>query len=278
MKKITVVLAVLFCLAGVGLIVYPTISDIVNKINSSSAIQDLVVQMEDIPDEELLEQMRLAQEYNERLRSNRFDVPNSELADYYSILDFANNMMGYIEIEKIGVRLPIYHGVSSDVLAKGVGHLPESSFPIGGEGNHAVLTAHTGLPSAKLFTDLVKLEEGDIFTVYVANEVLSYKVDQMKTIAPYEIDDIASVEGKDYCTLATCTPYGINSHRLLVRGERTENPEVLPQVNALPVDIEEVMRFPWIALAVLVSTSISAIRDLIVINKRRRKKKRNAAV
>ena len=133
-----------------------------------------------------------------------------------------DGMMGYIEIPEIDIYLPIYHGVSEEVLSKGIGHMPNSAFPIGGEGNHAVLTGHTGLPSAKLFTDLTELEEGDRFYIHILDLVLCYTVDQIKVVLPNEGQDLSIVPGKDYCTLVTCTPYGINSHRLLVRGIRTD--------------------------------------------------------
>ncbi|MBQ8165372.1 MAG: class C sortase [Clostridia bacterium] len=261
-NKIITIAAVVLCLAGVGLLIYPTVSDFINRIHSSRAIQELVVQMEDIPDEELMAQLEYAREYNDRIVDRVFADKNNSLKDYYEILDFANNMMGYIEIEKIDVKLPIYHGVSADVLSKGVGHLPQSTFPIGGEGYHAVLTAHTGLPSAELFTDLVELREGDVFKIYIANEELMYKVDQIKTILPEETEDIVPVPGEDYCTLVTCTPYGINSHRLLVRGTRIYSEDEIDsgqnsEDNSITFPI-----FPWMELTVFVLTSMSSIKHL----------------
>jgi sortase A len=131
-------------------------------------------------------------------------------------------MIGYIKIERIGVELPIYHGTSDEVLNKGVGHLMGSSLPVGGENTHCVMSAHRGLPSSKLFTDLDRLEKGDTFQIVVLNQVLTYQVDQIKVVTPTEIEDLQIIEGGDYCTLFTCTPYGINTHRLLVRGIRIE--------------------------------------------------------
>ena len=208
---------------------YPAISNYVNEINGSYAIQELTEQMEKVDSEEIIEQRQRAEAYNEKLSdvqiTDIFDTSSNQVSgddEYYEIMDFAQDIMGYIQIPSIDVKLPIYHGTSAEVLAKGVGHLPQSAFPIGGEGNHSVLTGHTGLPSAELFTDIIKLKEGDYFYIHILNRVLAYQVDQIKVVLPEETEELLPVAGKDYCTLVTCTPYGINSHRLLVRGERVE--------------------------------------------------------
>ena len=172
--------------------------------------------------------------------NNLYPIQENSVLKYcllYTSLDLVDvgESIGFIEIPKIDVYLPIYSGTGEDVLQKGVGHLAESSYPIGGTSTHSVLTGHRGLPSAVLFTDLDKLEEGDVFYLHVLDEVLAYKVDQIKVVLPEETQDIGIVEGKDYCTLVTCTPYAINTHRLLVRGERTEYipPEELAEQNAV---------------------------------------------
>ena len=167
-----------------------------------------------------------AEEYNEKLRG--LGAPFSEheqLSElYYSVLDVAGNgIIGYINIPKINVNLPIYHGTSDSVLNVAAGHLEGSSLPIGGEARHSVLSAHRGLPSAKLFTDLDELEVADIFTITVLNQVLTYEVDQILIVEPTQMEALNVAAGQDYCTLLTCTPYGINSHRMLVRGHRVEN-------------------------------------------------------
>ncbi len=228
-RKVTTILAVLLILVGVGIMAYPAISNYVNEINGSYAIQELTEQMEKVDSEEIIEQRQRAEAYNEKLSdvqiTDIFDTSSNQVSDddeYYEIMDFAQDIMGYIQIPSIDVKLPIYHGTSAEVLAKGVGHLPQSAFPIGGEGNHSVLTGHTGLPSAELFTDIIKLKEGDYFYIHILNRVLAYQVDQIKVVLPEETEELLPVAGKDYCTLVTCTPYGINSHRLLVRGERVE--------------------------------------------------------
>lgn len=228
-RKVTTILAVLLILVGVGIMAYPAISNYVNEINGSYAIQELTEQMEKVDSEEIIEQRQRAEAYNEKLSdvqiTDIFDTSSNQVSgddEYYEIMDFAQDIMGYIQIPSIDVKLPIYHGTSAEVLAKGVGHLPQSAFPIGGEGNHSVLTGHTGLPSAELFTDIIKLKEGDYFYIHILNRVLAYQVDQIKVVLPEETEELLPVAGKDYCTLVTCTPYGINSHRLLVRGERVE--------------------------------------------------------
>lgn len=225
-RKTSFILALLLLLVGLGIMFYPSLSNYVNQRNGSYAIQELHQQMEQVESQQFTEQRRLAEAYNAKLSG--INIPDAFGLDgdpalqeeYYDILDFGNGIMGYIEIPEIDVRLPIYHGTGDTVLAKAVGHLPQSAFPIGGEGNHAVLTGHTGLPSAKLFTDLTELEEGDIFYIYILEEILAYEVDQIKVVLPSESQDLLPVAEKDYCTLVTCTPYGVNSHRLLVRGHR----------------------------------------------------------
>lgn len=222
-----ILLALLLALAGIGVLAYPTFSNYVNQLDGSYAIQQHHSSVLQADTAELAHQQQLATDYNSILMNTDFaDLFSDKAAvpaGYEEILDFGGGMMGYLEIPKIQVRLPILHGVSEDVLNKTVGHLPQSSFPIGRTGCHAVLTGHTGLPSAALFTDLIQLEPGDCFSVYILGQVLTYQVDQILTVLPNELQALAIDPGKDLCTLVTCTPYGINSHRLLVRGQRVEN-------------------------------------------------------
>jgi sortase A len=168
-----------------------------------------------------------AREYNKKIASTEGALYHPELVpDYDTTLDITGTgIMGYLTIEKIKVELPIYHSVEDDVLQIAAGHLPGTSLPIGGIGNHAVLSGHRGLPSARLFTDLDKMELGDMFYVTVLSDVMAYQVDQIKIVKPYEVDDLMIDPAEDYCTLFTCTPYGINSHRLLIRGKRVETKE-----------------------------------------------------
>lgn len=214
-RKRRLLTVIALVLAGIAVMVYPSLSGYLNAIHSSRAVQELAVRLDAAGSESLREQRRLAEEYNRTLEGDEYD----------KILDFGNGIMGCIRIPEIGVELPIYHGVSDTVLQKGAGHLPGSALPIGGAGNHCILTGHTGLPSAELFTNLTELTSGDLFELHVLEEVLVYEVDQITVVLPHEVDALGAVTGRDYCTLVTCTPYGINSHRLLVRGERVSTRE-----------------------------------------------------
>lgn len=221
--KNSTILIVVLIVAGLLVMMYPTISNLYNEMTGSYAIQEFNEHLADRSEAELAEQRRIAEVYNTALKNNP-EGTECEY-EYEDIMDFGNGMMGYIEIPVIDVYLPIYHGTDESVLSKGVGHISKTAFPIGGEGNHSVLTGHTGLPSAELFTDLTEVEEGDEFYVHIAGGVVAYEVDQIMVVLPEEVDNILPVPGKDYCTLVTCTPYGVNSHRLLVRGHQIEYEE-----------------------------------------------------
>ena len=219
MKKRSIpsgILLVLLLLLGIGILLYPSISQWVNKLNGSHAVQQLTQQVEAQSPETLLRHLEMAQVYNAILQGKSGDCPYA----YEDILDFGNGIMGSIEIPAIGITLPIYHGVSDTVLAKGVGHISDSSFPIGGKGNHAVLTGHTGLPSAELFTGLDQLAVGDLFYIHILGQTLTYRICSIQTVLPEQTEHLALDPEEDLCTLVTCTPYGINSHRLLVQGQR----------------------------------------------------------
>ena len=241
-RKWLVLVAAAMMVLGLGVLLYPTVSSAVNQLNGSYAIQEFQHQLGAMNDREKEAELAAAKAYNAILK-NAGERTEEDEAAYYRILDFGSGIMGYIHIPGIGVKLPIYHGVSTEVLEKGVGHLPTSSFPIQGEGNHAVLTGHTGLPSASLFTDLHKMQEGDQFQVTVGGTAMTYQVDQIKVVLPSETDDLQAVPGQDYCTLVTCTPYGVNSHRLLVRGSRVEVPEETVQEPQLI--IQEASKSSW---------------------------------
>lgn len=243
MKYVKMLVPVLLLLLGAAVLAYPPISNYANQRNSSYALEEMNRHLENVEVQEAQRQRALAEGYNAGL------LLGEEGEDYGSILDFGDGVMGAVEIPAIQVKLPIYHGVSEEVLAKGVGHMPNSAFPIGGEGNHAVLTGHTGLPSAKLFTDLTHLQEGDVFHVRILGEELSYRVDQVKVVLPSEGEDLLPEPGLDLCTLLTCTPYGVNSHRLLVRGQRME-PE---QEEAISVMQTEPVKqsVPWGTVAMV---------------------------
>lgn len=225
MKKIRVIFCVIIFITGLGIASYPFISNMVAQRHASQVVKDYETNVEEMDEEKIDAMKEAAKKYNEQL-SNVVSVDdeneNNEQGESYVDLLNIGESLGYITIPKIDVNLPIYNGTSQDVLSKGVGHMEQSSYPLGGESTHCVLTGHRGLPSAVLFTDLDKLEIGDEFYLHVLDEILAYKVDQIKVVEPNESGDLEIIDGKDYCTLVTCTPYAINSHRLLVRGERTE--------------------------------------------------------
>lgn len=219
-KFLRVLLPVLLLILGLGVLLYPRISSYINARHSSQAIQSFTQQVQQIEDDLLQRQLDLARAYNKTLTTVTPDLSAEADPEYDRILNFDGGMMGYLSIPALDADLPIYHGVGTVALNKGVGHMPQSAFPIGGTGNHSVLVGHTGLPKAKLFTDLNKLRIGDRFSITIADQTLTYAVDQIKTVLPSEVEDLKPVPGQDYCTLVTCTPYGVNSHRLLVRGSR----------------------------------------------------------
>lgn len=220
----TVIFLTLGFLVGVSLLLYPAFSNYWNSKTQSRAIVDYEAVLEHLKPEDYSAMFQAAYDYNRALYETDYPLMDyEEIPGYYDTLKLpGSSIIGYVKIDKIGVELPIYHGTSDEVLNVGVGHLEGTSLPVGGENTHSVMSAHRGLPSAKLFTDLDRLEPGDTFQITVLDQVLTYQVDQVKVITPTEVEDLLIAEGKDYCTLFTCTPYGINTHRLLVRGIRIE--------------------------------------------------------
>jgi len=220
----TVIFLTLGFLVGISLLLYPAFSNYWNSKTQSRAIVDYEAVLEHLKPEDYSAMFQAAYDYNRALYETDYPLMNyEEIPGYYDTLKLpGSSIIGYVKIDKIGVELPIYHGTSDEVLNVGVGHLEGTSLPVGGENTHSVMSAHRGLPSAKLFTDLDRMEPGDTFQITVLDQVLTYQVDQVKVITPTEVEDLLIAEGKDYCTLFTCTPYGINTHRLLVRGIRIE--------------------------------------------------------
>lgn len=225
-RKLSTILFVIVFLAGLSLLLYPTVSDYWNSFHQSRAIASYVDAV-DNTDEKKLEEMRQAAEaYNEKLLSkqDRYDMSDSDRAEYESLLDVSGTgVMGYVEIPSINVSLPIYHGTDNTILQIGVGHIEGTSLPVGGASTHCAVSGHRGLTSSKLFTDIDQMAEGDTFKLSVLGETLTYEVDQIRIVLPDELNDLKIEEGQDYCTLITCTPYGVNSHRLLIRGHRIAN-------------------------------------------------------
>ena len=231
-KRFGTILLVLILLAGIAIMLYPTVSDYVNLLHQSKAVSTYAESVEKMDSEQYAEILEAARQYNAELaqKPQSTRLTDEEAERYEQLLNVnGNGVMGYIEIPSIHVSLPIYHGTSDVVLQSAVGHMEWSSLPVGGESAHCVLAGHRGLPSAKLFTHLDKVAEGDIFTLHVLNEVLTYEVDQILIVEPKDIEALQIVPGEDYCTLVTCTPYGVNSHRLLVRGHRIANAEEVPE-------------------------------------------------
>lgn len=270
-KHFTTIILILILLTGLSLLLYPSVSDYWNSFHQSRAIAtyaEEVAQLDNTDYEGLLE---AAREYNQTLpgKSNRYVLSDEEREEYESLLNVSGTgVIGYIEIPSIKCSLPIYHGTDEAVLQIAVGHIEGSSLPVGGESTHSVLSGHRGLPSAKLFTDLDQLVVGDEFIIRVLDETLTYEVDQIRIVLPAELGDLEIVEGKDYCTLVTCTPYGVNSHRLLVRGHRVENHESADsiRVTADAMQIEPVLVAPVVAAPMLL------ILLIILLLPRRRKR------
>ena len=265
---------VLVMLLGLGIMAYPMVSDWWNSFHASRAIASYSNAVENVDKEKLDEMIRAAHEYNDKLlkKANPYVMSDEDLEEYNSLLDLSGTgIIGYITIKSIGVYIPIYHGVEESVLQIAIGHLDWSSLPVGGESTHAVVSGHRGLPSAKLFTDLDQMREGDTFTITVLNQMISYEVDQIRIVEPGDISELAIVPGEDYCTLVTCTPYGINTHRLLIRGHRVANEAGELVVPAEAFRIPNYITIPAIGVPLLF---LSLIAMLIVYGRRRPKVRR----
>ena len=255
-NHITTILLFLILLSGLSLLLYPSVSDYWNSLHQSRAIASYAEEVANLDSDKYDELWDDANSYNRSLvgRDNSYLLSDEQKAEYERLLNLSGlGVMGYIEIPEIGCSLPIYHGTDESVLQIAIGHLEWSSLPVGGESTHCVLSGHRGLPSAKLFTNLDKLQAGSIFMLRVLDEVLTYEVDQILIVEPQETSALQIVEGEDYCTLVTCTPYGINTHRLLVRGHRIENieEEKVARVTADAIQIEPLVVAPIVSIPIL---------------------------
>ena len=255
-KNLSTILLIFIFLIGLSLLLYPTFSDWWNSMHQSKVINDYVEQVAQMDEDQYDQVLAAAREYNLSLteRANSYLLTDEQRQSYNQLLNVAGNgVMGYIEIPSIDVSLPIYHGTQESVLQVAVGHLDWTSLPVGGESTHCVVSGHRGLPSAKLFTNLDKLREGDVFIFRVLNEVLTYEVDQILIVEPHQSDALLISRGKDLCTLVTCTPYGINTHRLMVRGHRIENAAEAKtyHITSEAVLIEPVIVAPVVAFPML---------------------------
>ena len=274
-KNLSTIILILIFLVGLSVMLYPSVSDAVNRKHQSRAVASYAEEVEQLSDADYQTYFDAADAYNRQLNTtpNAFYKPDL-VSGYAQTLDISGTgIMGYITIPKISVELPIYHGTDEGVLQVAAGHLEGSSLPVGGAGTHAVISAHRGLPSAKLFTNLDELEVGDRFTITVLNRVLTYEVDQISIVLPTEIDQMLPTEGMDYVTLMTCTPYGINTHRLLVRGKRVETTESQKHIRvaADAFRIEPIIVAPILAIPMLLAALVGV---LVAPHLRKRSKRR----
>ncbi len=275
---LSALLVTLVLLIGLSLLLYPTVADYLNSLNYRRDIEDFRQNLQQLDDSERQALLDAAREWNDELldAGSRIGELNAERRQRYSALldPFGSGMMGYIEIEKAGIYLPIYHGTEESVLQAGVGHIEGSSLPVGGTGTHTILSGHTGLPSSKLFSNIDQLEVGDTFLLHILGEVLTYRVESTVVVLPEEAEKQEFDPQRDLCTLMTCTPYGINSHRLLVRGVRietpvAEQPDPEKPVEPIPAPVPPVL---W-AAAIGLPSLLVVIVLVLVVRKRRRKRK-----
>ncbi len=285
-RKLAIFTIVLIFLAGVGVMSYPLVSSVINNYKTRNESYEYIGEVEEIVDEEKLAYFEEADEYNRSLTNNviitdPFDMEAYERigANYEETLDFnENGIIGYVEIPKIDVYLPIYHGTDAEVLSVGAGHLQNTSFPVGGENTHSVISAHSAYPGETFFDYLTELEEGDEFYIQVLDRKLKYEVDQIKVVLPHVTEDLRISTGKDYLTLLTCTPYSINTHRLLVRGTRVEYTEEIPQTPA-PIRVEQDYmyvlgyRIPYWAVAAVILGFVAFVIFVVVVSIKKYRKK-----
>ena len=267
------ILLVLVFFVGLSLLLYPSVSDYWNSFHQTRAIAAYAGEVAALDDGIYDELLEAARDYNQRLAQREEPLNQSEedLAEYGSLLNLdGSGIMGYIEIPELKVSLPIYHSVDDGVLQVAVGHMPGTSLPVGGKGTHSALSGHRGLPSARLFTDLDQLREGDTFLLQILDETLTYEVDQVLIVEPNEVGVLAIDPEEDYCTLVTCTPYGVNTHRLLVRGHRIEN-----QANAASIRVTaDAMQIEPVIVAPIVAAPLLLCLMLWVLLRDPKKKKR----
>lgn len=256
-KHLSTIILILIFFVGLSLLLYPTVSDYWNSFHQSQAIAGYVEKVASIDEDKYEKMLNAAKAYNEKLasHSSHWRLSEKEEEEYNSLLNVSDmGIIGYLEVPKINCSLPIYHGTDENVLQIAVGHIAGSSLPIGGKNTHSVLSGHRGLPSAKLFTNLDKLENGDLFMIRVMNEMLTYEVDQILIVEPNDFSALGIEDGQDLCTLITCTPYGVNTHRLLVRGHRVDNVKQISdiRVTADAMQIEPVLVAPVVAVPIVI--------------------------
>ena len=271
-KRAVKIVLIVMIFAGLCLILYPTVSDWWNTFHQTRVIASYVETVEGMTEKECEKLLEEAYAYNEKLakKNSGFILSQQEEEAYNALLDISGTgVMGYIQIPSIGVNLPVRHGAEADILQTAIGHIPGSSLPVGGESSHCLISGHRGLPSAKLFSDLDRLETGDIFTLTVLDQTSTYQVDEIRVVLPEEQNGLGVIDGEDYCTLITCTPYGVNSHRLLVRGRRIQN---LPEEQEIKA---EAVKYPLyrVVLAVAVPLAILMFFTVFFYQKMKHPKK-----
>lgn len=269
-KHLTTIIVVIIFICGLSLFLYPTLSNVYNEHLNNKLIGDYEAATGNVSPEVYAEEKEAARLYNAN-RNNPEKLEELGLT-YETVLNTGNNgIMGYIEIPKISVSLVIYHTTDEDNLQNGIGHMEESSLPIGGESTHCVLAGHTGLPSAKLLTNIDHLDIGDKFYIHVLDEVLEYQIDDIKVVEPHEVEHLSVVSGKDYVTLVTCTPYGVNSHRLLVRGLRVDENQPLDPDNMIIQNEAESIETKYLMTVSLIGLAIVVVAVYMLISAKNRR-------
>lgn len=282
MKKIKLIFSLILIFSGIALASYPVISNMIAQKNASLAIMEYNAQVETIQEEKLDAAKEAIRQYNEQLGKavlTEEENDSKAAAGRVELID-AGEILGYLTIPVIDLNLPVYYGTSASVLEKGVGYMEETSFPLGGESTHCVLTGHIGLPSAELFTHMDKVEKGDQFYIHVLDEILAYEVDQIKVVEPEHTDDLEIIPGKDYTTLVTCTPYSINTHRLLVRGHRVpytgeEKIKTKSQIRPAAMARRVLDVWPWFLIMLAGIVILEAAIIVVILFRRWRKRKNN---
>ena len=273
-NRIVVILLIVVLLAGLSLLLYPFVSDYWNSLHQSRAIATYMEAVTELDEAAYEEWWDGAKTYNASLpgTQNRFLPDKEEQRNYEKLLDISGTgILGYVEIPNIDVLLPIYHGTDEEVLQVAIGHIEGSSLPVGGESTHCVISGHRGLPSSRLFTDLDQLTEGDIFILRVLDETLTYEVDQIHIVEPDDTSLLGIEEGQELCTLITCTPYGVNSHRLLVRGHRVENQEAS---STLRITADAMLLDLRLAVPLIAAPILLALILLLLFRSRKGKKRK----
>lgn len=279
-KNLTTVILIIVFLAGLGLMMYPTVSDMINKAHQTVAIDSYEEEVSKLSNEDFSGILKEARKYNSALTTNEFPRNSEDLdgnEEYQKAMNPAGNgMMGYIKIDAINLKMPVYHTTKESVLQSGIGHIPTTSLPVGGESTHAVLTGHRGLSSARLFTDLDKLKEGDVFFIYVLDDILAYEVDQIKTVLPAQTQDLQIIEGEDHVTLVTCTPYGVNTHRLLIRGTRIPYSAEIEEKIEAQSEVSKGLTMEQLVL-IIGAPLLTVLFVIVLISTRKPKKRRDDA-